>query len=50
LPATRVVRRLERAIEWRGKPVAIRRDTGPEYIIGVLQEWAEKLGIALLYI
>jgi putative transposase len=50
LPATRVIRSLEQIIEWRGKPVAIRCDNGPEYISGALQAWAEQQGIALLYI
>lgn len=30
LPALRVIRSLERIIEWRGKPRAIRCDNGPE--------------------
>ena len=50
LPATRMIRSLEQIIEWRGKPVSIRCDNGPEYISGALQAWAEKRGIALLYI
>ncbi len=32
LPAARVIRSLEQIIEWRGRPVAIRCDNGPEYI------------------
>lgn len=36
LPAARVIRALEQIIEWRGKPVAIRCDNGPEYISGAL--------------
>ena len=32
LPAERVIRSLNRIIEWRGKPGAIRLDNGPEYI------------------
>ncbi len=31
IPGARVVRTLERLIEWRGKPTAIRVDNGPEY-------------------
>lgn len=50
LPAERVVRTLNRIISWRGKPLAIRVDNGPEYISGTLQSWAEKAGIALMYI
>ncbi len=37
-------------MNWRGKPLAIRVDNGPEYISGTLQNWAEKAGIALMYI
>lgn len=50
LPAARVIRSLEQVIQWRGKPVAIRCDNGPEYVSGALQAWAEQQGIALLYI
>lgn len=30
LPAERVVRALDQAIDWRGKPRSIRSDNGPE--------------------
>lgn len=50
LPAARVVRALNQIIEWRGKPLAIRVDNGPEYISSTLVRWAEKQGIALNYI
>jgi len=50
LPAERVIRSLNRIIEWRGKPETIRVDNGPEYISGKLQEWAEKQGIAIQHI
>ena len=50
LPAVRVVRSLDRIIEWRGKPSAIRVDNGPEYISGTLMAWARKHNIALNYI
>ena len=36
LPAERVIRSLDRIIEWRGKPETIRVDNGPEYISGKL--------------
>lgn len=49
LPATRVTRGLERAIERRGKPVEIRCDHGPECISGAAQAWVEQQDIALLY-
>jgi len=42
LPSARVIRSLERIIEWHGKPAAIRCDNGPEYISGALVRWAFK--------
>jgi len=50
LPAQRVIRSLERIIEWRGKPKIIRCDNGPEYISQALQNWANKQKIKLEYI
>jgi len=50
LPCKRVVKTLNQIIEWREKPKQIRMDNGPEYISHKLKEWAEKLGIALVYI
>ena len=50
LPAARVIRLLDRIIEWRGKPRAIRCDNGPEYISGALLAWAEQQGIRIKYI
>ena len=50
LPTQRVIRSLERIIEWRGKPCALRCDNGPEYISQDLIEWANQDQIKLLYI
>ncbi len=50
LPAERVVRSLNRIIEWRGKPQTIRVDNWPEYISGKLMQWAEKHGVRLEHI
>ena len=50
LPASRVIRTVERVIEWRGKPRAIRCDNGPEYLSGQLVQWARKHRIQLHYI
>ena len=50
LPAARVTRALDQIIEWRGTPLAIRVDNGPEYISGQLLEWAETRGIAIQHI
>jgi len=50
LPAERVVRALDQVIEWRGKPLAIRSDNGPEYIGSTLSNWAQRQGIRLDHI
>ena len=50
LPATRVIRSLDRIIEWRSRPNSIRVDIKPEYISHTLHQWAEDHGIALHYI
>lgn len=50
LPAARVIRSLERIIEWRGKPQALRCDNGPEYLSHQLIDWANQRQITLLYI
>lgn len=50
LPTERVIRSLDRIIEWRGKPGSIRVDNGPEYISGKLLAWAEKQGVNLNHI
>ena len=50
LPSQRVIRSLERIIEWRGKPFALRCDNGPEYISQQLINWANEQRITLLYI
>jgi putative transposase len=47
LPAKRVTRALDRIIEWRGTPLAIRVDNSPEYISEQLLRWAETRGIAI---
>ena len=47
LPAERVIRSLDRIIEWRGGPSAIRVDNGPEYVSHTLHQLAEVHGIAL---
>ncbi len=39
MPSLRVIRALEQVIEWRGKPAALRCDSGPEYISGALINW-----------
>jgi len=50
IPGGRVVRTLDRLVEWRGKPAAIRVDNGPEYISTVFAEWCQRNGVELRYI
>lgn len=50
LPAARVIRSLDRIIEWRGRPSAIRCDNGPEYISGALLVWVETRRIRIEHI
>lgn len=50
LPAPRVIRALDQIIEWRGRPMMIRCDNGPEYLSHALQAWAAQRGIGLQYI
>ena len=50
LPSERVIRLLDRIIEWRGKPDVIRCDNGPEYISAVTLGWAAKRGISIDFI
>jgi len=50
LPAQRVIRSLQRIIEWWGKPLALRCDNVPEFINHELIDWAIKEQITLLYI
>jgi putative transposase len=50
LPSERVIRSLERIIEWRGRPERIRCDNGPEYVSGALMAWASRRGIQIEFI
>jgi putative transposase len=50
LPSARIIRALDQIIEWRGRPMSIRCDNGPENISGLIQEWAQRNGIHLAYI
>lgn len=50
MPAKRVIQSLERLVEWRGKPQAIRCDNAPEYISQALRDWAQTSDIELKYI
>ncbi|WP_323016219.1 IS3 family transposase [Castellaniella sp.] len=50
LPSERVIRSLKQIIAWRGKPLTIRCDNGPEYLSSAITEWARRWGIKLEYI
>lgn len=50
LPSERVIRSLERIMEWRGRPDRIRCDNGPEYVSGALMAWASRRGVELEFI
>lgn len=50
LPSERVIRSLDRIIEWRGKPEVIRCDNGPEYISAATLAWAARRGIRIDFI
>ena len=45
LPAPRVIRALDRAIEEHGKPAAVRTDNGPEFVSKAFDAWAYRHGI-----
>ena len=47
IPGTRVVRTLDRLVQWRGKPDASRVDNGPEYLSQVLIAWCQEQGVTL---
>jgi putative transposase len=50
LPASRVIRTLERVAAWRGYPSKLRLDNDPEFVALALAEWAEHKGIKLDFI
>ena len=47
IPGARVVRTLDRLVQWRGKPDASRVDNGPEYLSQVLIAWCQEQGVTL---
>lgn len=50
LPALRVIRTLERLLEWRQKPSSIRVDNGPEFDSNALRKWCDERDIELNFI
>ena len=50
IPSRRLIRTLNRLIDWYGRPDAIRLDNGPEMTSHDFVEWAQVRGIALRFI
>jgi putative transposase len=50
IPSARLLRTLNQLIEVYGMPEAIRMDNGPEMTSQTFIEWAEEMGIELLFI
>lgn len=50
LPATRVIRTLDRIAAWRGYPEKLRLDNGPEFVSIAMADWAEENGVDLEFI
>lgn len=50
LPARRIIRVLDRLAAWRGYPVQLRCDNGPELVSLAMAQWAEGNGIHLEFI
>lgn len=50
ITSRRVIRELERLIEWRGKPEYLRVDNGPEFIAQAMENWAIANHIDLKFI
>lgn len=45
-----MIRTLERVAAWRGYPIKLRLDNGPEFITLSLAEWVERRGIDLDFV
>ena len=50
LPASMLIRTMDRLVDWYGAPESIRMDNGPEMTSHDFVEWAQRKGIALNYI
>ena len=50
LPASMLIRTMDRLVDWYGAPLSIRMDNGPEMTSHDFVEWAQRKGIALNYI
>lgn len=50
LTSKRVIKQLDQLIAWRGQPLKIRIDNGPEFVSEALAEWARLRSIELKFI
>lgn len=50
LTSRRVIRELDQLIGWRGAPLKIRVDNGPEFIAQALADWAKERGVEIRFI
>ncbi len=50
ISAKKLIEVLDHVVEYRGKPIYIRCDNGPEFISNRLAQWAKQKGIELRYI
>ena len=50
LPASRLIRLLDRLKEYRGVPEVLRSDNGPEFISDRLRQWADDHAVELRFI
>lgn len=50
LTSLRVIRELNKLLEWRGKPEQLRVDNGPEFIAQAMEDWCKEHEIKLTFI
>ncbi len=50
LTSLRVIRELNKLLEWRGKPEELRVDNGPEFIAQAMEDWCAEHEIKLTFI
>ncbi|QJB32312.1 IS3 family transposase [Chitinophaga oryzae] len=50
LTSKRIIRQLDQLIAWRGQPLKIRVDNGPEFVAEALSQWAEIRCVELKFI
>lgn len=50
LSSRRIIRELDKLLEWRGKPEELRVDNGPEFISHAMENWCAEHNITLRFI